>query len=226
MDNAFAEATLIASPELSKEVSKLRQSPGMPQKDRDRINNSLYRYYQRACTRPTPFGLFAGCSVGFIGESTDIRLTEQRQYNRTTRLDMNYICALTQLIERDKNIREQLLYYPNTGIYPVGDRLRYVEYHYRKTRRIHRIEQVINTAYIQAVLDAAKNGARFSALAAMLTDDETTMEEAASFIHELVDVQLLVSELEPAVTNIRPLIALINKLEKLRITNYEIENGN
>ena len=128
---------------------------------------------------------------------------------------MNYICALTQLIEREKNTREQLRFFPNSSIYPIGDRLRYVEYHYRKTRRMHRIEQVKNSAYIQAALDMAKTGVRFSTLATALTDDDATMEEVAEFIHELIDIQLLISELEPSVTNVQPLVALISILNGL-----------
>jgi hypothetical protein len=70
------------------------------EKGEDKACYSAYRYYQRACTRPTPFGLFAGCSVGKIGgEYTNILLFGQDKYRRNTRLDMNYICALTQQIE-------------------------------------------------------------------------------------------------------------------------------
>ena len=174
-NNAFEEALLIASPELSEEVLKLQKTPEMPQKEKERIVGSLYRYYQRACIRPTPFGLFAGCSVGTIGERTKIQLTEQQAYKHTTRLDMNYICALTQQIERNRNVRELLIYYSNNSLYRVGEHIRYVEYHYRKTRRMHKITQVVNSEYIQKVLDLAKVGKRFSELAASLTDDETTI---------------------------------------------------
>jgi len=204
-NKVFEEALQIATPDLSE---------GM-EKGEERAQYSAYRYYQRACTRPTPFGLFAGCSIGKIEECTSILLSKQTEYKRITRLDMNYICALTQQIERDKTIREQLTFYPNSSIYPVGDRLRYVEYHYRKTRRIHRIEQVDNSEYIQHVLDLAKTGALFSDLATALIDDEITIEEATEFIHELIDAQVLVSELEQAVTNIQPLTVLIGKLNGL-----------
>jgi hypothetical protein len=130
----FKEMLQIATPDLSESFDK----------DTDKALYSAYHYYQRACTRPTPFGLFAGCSVGTVGERTDIRLSIQKEYKRVTRLDMHYLCALTQQIERNKNIREQLRYFPNTSIYQVGNHIRYVEYYYRKTRRIHQISQVEN----------------------------------------------------------------------------------
>jgi len=155
----FSEMLQIATPDLSEVIEQ----------GSDRAQYSAYRYYQRACTRPTPFGLFAGCSMGTVGECTNILLSEQKKYKRTTRLDMNYICALTQMIERDRNIREQLHYYVNSSTYAAGNYLRYVEYNYRKTRRVHRITQCENSEYLQKVLTLAKDGARFAELAATLT---------------------------------------------------------
>ena len=43
----FKEMLQIATPDLSEAVEK----------GTDRAQHSAYRYYQRACTRPTPFGL-------------------------------------------------------------------------------------------------------------------------------------------------------------------------
>ena len=209
----FREMLQIATPDLSE---------GM-EKGEDKVQFSAYRYFQRACTRPTPFGLFAGCSVGTFGSGySNILLSQHSEYKRKTRLDMNYICALTQQIEREKSVREQAHYHPNNSMYPVGAFLRFVVYHYRKMRRIHQIKQIENSEYIQKVLTFAQEGALFADLAAVLVDDEISMEEAVEFIHELIDVQALVSDLEPAMTNVRPLKALIEKLEKLRITNYEL----
>ncbi len=203
-NRAFAEALLIASPDLSD------ADRGM-----EKTQNSVYRYFQRACTRSTPFGLFAGCSIGTLGDRTDILLLELQKYRRKTRFDMNYICSLSQQFERNRNIRKQLRYFPNTSIYQVGDNLRYVEYHYVKTRRVHRISQVENSEYLQRVLNSAKSGMLFTDLVALLVRDDITAGEATDFIHELVDAQVLVSDLEPAVTHVRPLSVLIDKLNGL-----------
>ena len=208
----FREMLQIATPDLSE---------GM-EKGEDRAQYSAYRYFQRACTRPTPFGLFAGCSVGTIGERTDIQLTEQKNYKRATRLDMNYICALIQQIERKKNIREQLRYYPNSSIYHVRDHLRYVECLYLARHRAHRITQVEISEYLIRVLSIAVDGALFSELASTLVDDEISIDVATDFIHELIDIQVLVSELEPAVTYVRPLNILIDKLKNLPNTDQQI----
>lgn len=193
------------------QIATLDLSEGMD-KGEDRTQYPAYRYYQRACTRPTPFGLFAGCSMGTAGEKTEIQLSEQKEYKRVTRLDMNYICAVTQQIEKDRNIREQLCYHPNSSIYPLGNHFRYLEYHYKNIRRVHQIAQIDNSEYLQRLLVFAKGGLHFNELVTSLINDEISMEEAIEFIHELIDAQVLVSELEPAVTNVHPLRSLIAKL--------------
>jgi hypothetical protein len=54
-ESVFREMLQIASPDLNESVNKAI----------DKVIYSTYLCYQRACTRPTPFGLFAGCSMGF-----------------------------------------------------------------------------------------------------------------------------------------------------------------
>lgn len=210
--SVFKEMLQISSPDLCESINKGEVKAML----------SAYRYYQRACTRPTPFGLFAGCSIGTIGGVSKIRLVEQEEYKRIARLDMNYVCALTKQIEREPTIREQLYYYPNNSIYSIGNHLRYVAYHYRNSRRIHQIKQIENTEYIQNVLTLVAGGALFLDIAEMLVDEEITIEDSIEFIHELIDAQVLVSELEPAITNVKPLSQLIIKLRRLEVRNSQI----
>lgn len=80
-DAVFKEMLQTASPDLYDSVNKDEKT--------DRALFSSYRYFQRACTRCTPFGLFAGCSVGAVGEQTDVLLSDINEYRRKTRLDMN-----------------------------------------------------------------------------------------------------------------------------------------
>ena len=51
------------------------------------------------------------------------------------------------------------------------------------------------------------------------------MEVAVYFIHELVDSQILISELEPAVTHMDALNVLIEKLNALPNTDGQINTG-
>lgn len=206
-DPIFQEALYIASPDFFKEC--------LDQKDEIKIQISAYKYHSRACTRSTPFGLFAGCSIGTIGVNTDVQLFDKENYKRCTRLDMNYLCGLIQKIENDIEIKNQLKYFPNDSIYLIGDSVRYVEYFYKGVKRTHQITSIDNSIYIQKVLFGAKDGKSIYELAKLLVDDEIDFENAVEFINDLINAQVLKSEIEPSITGGDILESLINKLDNL-----------
>ncbi len=209
--SVFREALFLASPEFSESDRFTKEG-----KKAEKRDISLYKYFSRACTRCTPFGLFAGCSVGTVGEETRIELAPQEKYGRCTRLDMQYLCALIQKLEQDPAIRPQLHFFPNDSLYGIGEKLRYIEYHYRKTHRIHRISAVEASDYVSAILERAENGARPQELAESIVQEDVSREEALEFVNEMIDSQLLKSELDPSVVGGDVLTVLIDKLSPLK----------
>ena len=120
LEDVFLEGLYIASPDLFQEVLK--------KKTEEKIDISLEKYCSRTRTRPTPFGLFAGCSIGSInGTHTHIQLVPVNNYQRITRLDMLYIYELIQCIEKQEHILFQLTFYPNNSLYEIANEYRYIE---------------------------------------------------------------------------------------------------
>jgi hypothetical protein len=126
---------------------------------------------------------------------------------------MNYLCALSIDLVQIPEIKNQIKFYPNTSIYKSGDTFRYVEYTYIKGKRNHFIVGIDNSDYLQKVLQLAKNGALRKELIAILIDDEISFIEAEEFVDELIDCQVLVSELEPSVTGDEFLNQMITTLQ-------------
>ena len=96
---AVRDAIHVASPDLSRSIPVWLESP-----DSDRgtaIERALYRYVTRMAARPTPFGLFAGTGVGAIGADTRLSLAPQAAAGRHTRLDMDYLARLSEVLARD-----------------------------------------------------------------------------------------------------------------------------
>lgn len=208
----FTEGLYLASPELKNEKGKSENTYAM--------QKALYKYFSRSFSRCTPFGLFAGCSVGKFGNSTNVKLKPLMQYTRFTRLDMNYICTLIQHIEQDPQIKNKLRYFPNDSIYELAGKIRYVEYYYEGTKRIHTLVSIENNEYITSILDKSQTGATISELASVIVKDEITIDEAKNFVDDLISFQILKSELDPLVTGGDPLMVLINQLDKISDTKY------
>jgi class I lanthipeptide synthase len=171
---------------------------------------ALVSYFQRAASRPTPFGLFAGCSLGEIGERTRLELEERSCYRRHTRLDMDYLTALAGTLEADPRPRRRLAFRPNSSLYRAGGRLRYAESRLDGTHRSYHLVAVADSDELEATLERASAGATPDELAAALVGDGISFDEAKGFIDELIDAQVLVSDVQPAVTGPEPVPALID----------------
>lgn len=116
-DNLFLESLYSASPEFYNDVKRYNQG-NISAKDLLKVKMSVLKYYIRMCTRCTPFGLFAGCGIGKIGEKSNIVPAQVSEFKSSTRLDMDYLCALIKNIETQEPVKKQLKFFPNTSIYP------------------------------------------------------------------------------------------------------------
>jgi hypothetical protein len=230
-----SEAIYLASPDLYNEMKKLLENGKV--ENEDKLIHSLLKYLLRMGTRCTPFGLFSGCSLGEIDEYSLISLEERSNYKRVTRLDMNYLCSLSQTLENNQDIRRQLLFYPNNSLYKIGDEIRYVEYKYINTRRKHFLMSIESSEFIIDVLEKSKKGILLEDLANYIVDPEISIHDALEFVNELIDSQILISSISPSLTGkdyfeliranlyddstIRWLETIDNKLKSLDIFNSE-----
>ena len=199
LDNpTFTEALYLASPVLFKESINWKNDRVTDPKKLIKIPISLGKYYLRMCSRCTPFGLFAGCGVIEWSEETSLTLAFETK--RKTRLDMHFAGALAQKLAEIPDIKSSLKFFPNSSFYQVGEEIRYIEYSYVDGKRKHQITAITWSDYIQLVLDLCKFGNTIKEIVPNLIEDDISEEEAINFVEKLIESQLLVSELEPAIT--------------------------
>ncbi|MCC8145536.1 MAG: lantibiotic dehydratase family protein [Bacteroidales bacterium] len=197
-DPLFQEAIYIASPVLHGELIKFLQGEISDKKEVERLHNSLSRYLSRMSTRCTPFGLLAGCAVGRVEEETNMVLEEG--IARKTRFDMYFLCKLSNYLSNQPEIREKIKYYPNSSLYTVGDKYRYIETVYNGSKIQYKISSVKISDYLELIINQAQKGVCFSEIRDLIEEEEISIEEKNMFINELISSSILVSELSPSVT--------------------------
>ncbi|WP_338875781.1 lantibiotic dehydratase [Spirosoma sp. SC4-14] len=210
----LAEAVFVASPELYQQVSNHISLKGWPLSNA--LFHSLVKYALRMSSRATPFGLMSGFSVGQLAESTRVSINSEQVVVRHQRLDMDCMAGLIRHINSDITIKKQLLFFPNNSRYTVGDELRYTERDDTGLSRHYFISSVSQTDYLTDLLQRTETGASLEHLACLLKQAGAPYQTARAFVDELVDSQLLVSELEPMLTGPSMICRLRERLAQLR----------
>jgi thiopeptide-type bacteriocin biosynthesis protein len=206
------EAIFVASPSLHGAIEKWRTAPDSPAGQR--AEHALVKYLARMAGRATPFGLFSAVSAGKLGTETRIALAPRSEYRRRTRIDNDYLFALAAALAKLPEARARLTHRPNTSIYRIAGRIRYAAARLEGKERSYHLVSVEPTPYLDATLARAHGGARLGDLAAALAHDDpdVTADEAAAYLDELVEAQLLIPDLGVFVTGPEPLDGLLDQL--------------
>lgn len=200
------EGIFVASPSLEAAIQWWRKDPDSERGQR--AERALVAYFMRAASRPTPFGLFAGCTTGTIGARTRLRLDGRDRFRRYTRLDMDYLWALAKAVEADPGLRADLRYWPNSSRYDIGDRLMYAEARDSAAGRSYHLVAVDKTPYLMQTLARARDGECLDVLAGELISDDISEAEAKDYLGELIGSQLLMADSQPQVTGAPPAEAM------------------
>ncbi|MEO8516317.1 MAG: lantibiotic dehydratase family protein, partial [Flavobacterium sp.] len=211
----FKEAIYLASPELLILFNRLKEHPEtLSQEKRVGLEFTLLKYISRISSRCTPFGLFAGCTVGGFSSETNIELKSYHQFERFTQFDTHFWIGFLQKIEKQKEYIHSLTYYPNNSIYSFGDFYRYIEYKYQDNKREHSISAILKSPVLEQVLQQVQKGSSVNEIVSHIAD-ESERKEALLFIYQLIDFQFLVSELEAGVTGNDEMERVLNIIKKI-----------
>jgi len=210
----LGEALLFASPELEQRLPAWLEGAS----DDPKLDRTFARYYSRAASRSTPFGLFAGISVGTIGERDALVLGPLASHERHTRLGMAYVLGrLSELAARD-DVVARLRFEPSSTLYRNGGRIRFATLSPQEKPGVAPAYPVVDvepTLHLEAALARAAGGATLDEIAAALVSREIDVEQARAFARELVDNQLLVPCWLPAMSGPEPFEAAALSLREV-----------
>jgi hypothetical protein len=215
-------ALFIASPVLFSEVQKASDR----NKFNEKILSSLLKYYIRSSTRCTPFGLFAGLSVGRVLDS-DNSFKISSKFITSFRLNMDYLTNIYISLSKDEELIPQLTYFANSSISKVGKKLRYVETYIENNVQLYRLVKIDNNSVLSKILKYAHTGISFRDCIGMMEKMNLERDVSINYLKELIESQVLISELYPNITGEKYQEVLFKKLSsfnKYRNIFYEISS--
>lgn len=199
------EALLLSSPSLVRALDASRDGADDPE-----ARAAGLRYALRMATRPTPFAICAGVSVGEVGATTELQLPPIPESVRHVRLDCGVACSIVRSSLRTPELRDRLVLVPNSSLYESRGLLRYaildvLELGVEKSP----VAEVAPTPTLRRALAAAAEGVTRPALARELADGSPDrLPRALAFVDRLIDSELLIPQGLPVLTKTDPLAAL------------------
>lgn len=202
-DPVLEEGLYVSSPGLYRKRKQKKLSPYDP---------SIVRYFSRMCTKATPFGLSAQCStVEWATDGAEIRLGNLCKF---IRLDARVLTSIQRLLCQDRQLRACFSYFSNNTSYKLGTEIRFIKQAENNFNVVYSTDSVLEDEVLALVMNVSRNGAHFSKLVSHLTNAfQVSEQEASEYLHELIDNQLLVSELTFQQNDSNYLESLIEKLE-------------
>jgi thiopeptide-type bacteriocin biosynthesis protein len=206
------EALYLASRDLYLELKKYLNQE-LRDNSKAKFILSLSKYYFRMHSRATPFGLFASCTVGEFDNENDLTVDVDNTGYRYTRLDMSIIFVLLKKMEGFDSIKKQLIFKPSSSLYELNGEFRFAECKYLNLRRSFQLTAIEADEYVERTLNFAKEGQTIEALANNLVDEEIDFDSAEEFVQDLINSQLLISNIEISITGQSPFKKILEFLE-------------
>jgi len=203
-DQIFIEGLDLASPSTFKALTKMTISP--------QLLETLQKYYVRASTRATPFGLFSGCSVGnFANEAYEIK---NYSFFKKSRLDFSIELRLFTKMQNLIIDNNKFKFMPNSSYYYVFDEFRFVECEFQKSLRKYSVEKILPNPILKKLIGYCHSGRNFKEIKTFLSkiipvEFNSSLSEIEKFVRELIENQILIPCELPKVTNSHPLTDIL-----------------
>jgi hypothetical protein len=203
------EAIYLSSPDLHFQVTRYLKNEITDKRSIKKIEQSLIQYFIRMCSRCTPFGLLAACSPGKFDSNTAIEFDGIQSLKRFARFDMDSICRMVEALKSDGTVRGQLVLYPNTSLYRSGDKFRYIEFSIADKGKTYTMQEVPYSSLLNKLIAKTSSGTSVEQLVLEIVKSGHDREDALAYVDELISAQVLVTNIDPALTDSAYLDAIL-----------------
>jgi lantibiotic biosynthesis protein len=199
-DPRVRAALAVGSPDLFAALSdRLASNRGAA-----RAQSRARRYVVRMATRPTPYGLFAGVGLASWGESTDLRIGDDRPRTRT-RLDMEWLSGFVADLEAQTAIRRGMRMVASPALLIRGGRVFVGQAGPDAGAAVPERASVRATPIVREVVTMTRTPVGHDELVdAILDKTGATHETAERLLTQLWEYGVLLTELRPPLTCASP----------------------
>lgn len=205
------KALYIASYTLYKILVSYTESPEkFSIKKKNKLGLSLLKYYIRYCTRPTPFGLYAGVGVGEIDVMSNITLNDSVK-SLHVRFDMDFLYQIS-VSAIESGVIKNIKYIQNSTLYSVQNNFRYIEFGKDSGRRQYSLQNIESTELLEGVLKFCSDERSSDDIVLWLNKLGADDTEATSYLVNLINNQVLIPTALPTT---------LDDFQHGRLLNYE-----
>ncbi|HEY0299250.1 MAG TPA: lantibiotic dehydratase, partial [Arachidicoccus sp.] len=195
-DAVFLEGIYWSSPALYQNVLDYKKGCYNPNKEY-KLLLTLKKYAIRACTRCTPYGIFAGCGITGITEKI---YSYEAAPQRKARIDMGLLQQIRAAIESDEEIWRYLHYQINDTLYSLPGQYRFIESIVETGKYNYQVSSIEQTDLLQTIAEDEKTNTFSLDFIFNLLKNDYSNEEISSYIQNLIETQFLVSEVQLSLT--------------------------
>lgn len=211
-DPVFVEGLYWSSPQLHETVLEFKNG-NVDTSRQHKLMHTLKKYAIRASTRSTPYGIYAGCALADMdsGEELADKISE-----RKVRIDMGLLQQIKKKVEKHSALWVHLRYQVNDSLYHIAGQYRFIEAIIEDGKCLYQISSIDHTDLLERLIALIRQhkAVTIADMYAML-DEDNTYEEFEAFVGELIETQLLVSELQLGLTIENETACIRSVLERL-----------
>ncbi len=207
------EAIQVCSQSLYCSILNLKN--GKEPRNKNHFLNSVYKYFIRASSRCTPFGLFSGVNFGQFSDSKTNFKLDDCPFVRYLRPDMLWLMKLIKKIESSC---------PNKVLYKLNEAV------VVKRKRAYLVSSTVKNEKNDIAESSVSYTNAFKLIEKIVSDDYVTFEDIVKkmkqsagncsesvifdYVKNLIENEYLISNLRPPLTNSNPFEYFVMEFEK------------
>lgn len=227
--NFFSEAIELASTSLSARLEKWRfdNEVKLNTHQDNKTAFALAKYFNRACNRCTPFGLFSVTRGVSSASSNHIAAFDSERSHKCIRLDGSVIANWSELLQRELRKTDQAFYRMNDSVYFIGPELRYIQTVTANGFRVYKLQSIRATDAVLMVVQFCSTDRLLNDINNHVSEHFPDMRhhDCMRFINQLIELGLLVSAHTDVVisgpSNMANLLFLESRLERNVCSNLQ-----